>query len=258
MEEFCVVGGGLDRVAERVAEVEGHARAALALLLVEGDDVGLDLDGVGDDSDEDRSIALADLVDVLFECSEEWRRGDDAGFDGLLQSGAEFLGWERGEEVDVDVDGARMVEAPDEVLAGGKVDAGFAADGGVDLGEQRGGNLDERHAAHVDGGEEAGDVADDPGAEGDEERVALGAGLGELLCEGFDGGEALVLLAGGVEEDRRRLGFRERGLDFFAPELPDVGTGDEEGAEGLSGGKLDQARVEGAEEVATDCDVVGG
>ena len=68
------------------------------------------------------------------------------------------------------------MEAADEVFAGGEVDAGLAADGGVDLGEESGGDLDVADAAHVDGGEEAGDVADDAAAEGEEERVAVGSG----------------------------------------------------------------------------------
>ena len=38
MQVLPVTGGGLDRVAERVAEVEEHARPGLAF--VEGDDAG--------------------------------------------------------------------------------------------------------------------------------------------------------------------------------------------------------------------------
>ena len=105
------------------------------------------------------------------------------------------------EEVGVGEDGLRMVEAADEIFSGGEVDAGLAADGGVDLGEEGGGDLHVADAAHVDGGEEAGDVADDAAAEGEEERVAVGSGAGELLGEGFDAGEALVALAAGEEED---------------------------------------------------------
>ena len=73
---------------------------------------------------------------ILFEVAEELRVVDDAGFDGFLQAGAEFGGGEGAEEVDVGEDGERVVEAADEVLAGGEVDAGFAAEGGVDLGEE--------------------------------------------------------------------------------------------------------------------------
>ena len=69
--------------------------------------------------------------------------------------------------VDVDHDQARLVEGADEVLAGRMVDAGLAADAGVDLRQQRGRHLHERHAAHEGRGGEAGQVADDAAAEGD-------------------------------------------------------------------------------------------
>ncbi len=47
VEELLVVGGGLDGVADGVAEVEDHAEAGL--FFVFADDVGLDPDGGGDD-----------------------------------------------------------------------------------------------------------------------------------------------------------------------------------------------------------------
>ena len=71
-----------------------------------------------------------------------------------------------------------MVEAADEIFSGGEIDAGLAADGGVDLGEECCGDLHVADAAHVDGGEEAGDVADDAATEGDEDGVAVGSGAG--------------------------------------------------------------------------------
>src|SRR6202044_1105953 len=110
-----------------------------------------------------------------------------------------------------------MVEAADEIFSGGEVDAGFAADGRVDLREKCGGDLDVADSAHVDGGEEAGDVAEDSAAEGDEERIAIGSGTRELLGERLDTGEAFVAFAVGEEEDGRQFGAvfceaREEGL----------------------------------------------
>ncbi len=256
VQELFVAGGRLDGVAEGMAEVEDHAEVGLFFIFV--DDVGLDLDAVGDDAGEDGGVAGFGGVLMLFEVGEEFGRADDAGFDGFVEAGDEFGFGKRGEEVDVGEDGARVVKGADEVFAGGEVDAGFAADGGVDLGEEGGGDLDVGDAAHVDGGEEAGDVADDAASEGEQEGVAVGAVLGELLGEGFDGGEAFVFFAGGVEEDGGGLRFGERGADFFAPERPDVGAGDEEGAVGIAAHDFLEARVEGAEEVLADGDVVLG
>ena len=166
-------------------------------------------------------------------------------------------GWQGGEEVGVGEDGLRVVEAADEIFSCGEVDAGFAADGGVDLGEESGGDLHVADAAHVDGGEEAGDVADDAATEGEEERVAVGACGGELVGEGFDAGEALVGFAAGKEEDGWGLAlvlgsWRRR----VRPESPDVGRGDDEGPEGFVFVEFFEARIEGAEEVRAYGDVV--
>ena len=66
------------------------------------------------------------------------------------------------------------------VLALGQVDAGLAAVGGVDLGDQRGRHLDDRHAALVEVGAEAGEVADDAAAERDDVVLAGHPGAGQL------------------------------------------------------------------------------
>ena len=165
-------------------------------------------------------------------------------------------GGKGGEEVDVGEDGERVVEAADEVLAGGEVDAGLAAEGGVDLREDGGGDADVADAAHVDGGEEAGHVADDAAAEGEQDGVAVGTGVGELLGEGLDVGEALVALAGREEEDGGLGVGREGCEECFVPERPDVGRGDDEVRRARPAFNLAQARIKGAEEAGRDGDVV--
>ena len=59
----------------------------------------------------------------------------------------------------------RLVERADVVLAGAEVDRHLAADGGVDLGEQRRRHLDEPDAAQKGRGDVAGEVADHAAAE---------------------------------------------------------------------------------------------
>ena len=68
------------------------------------------------------------------------------------------------------------MESPDEVLAVTRVDAGLAADGRIHLREQRRRDLHETHAPAHDGRREAGKVADDASAQGDDEIAALDAG----------------------------------------------------------------------------------
>src|SRR5258708_15636498 len=143
-----------------------------------------------------------------------------------------------------------MVEAADKVFAGDEIDAGLAADGGVDLGQERCWNLNVADAAHVDGGEEAGDVAEDAATEGEEERVAVSARGGELLGEGFDAAHALVRFAAGQEENVWR--FFERVQEGLRPESPDIGRGNDEGAKRLVSIQLFETRIEGAEEIGAD------
>ena len=183
---------------------------------------------------------------------------DDGGFDGFLETGAEFDGGEGGERVDVAEDGEGVVEGADEVLAGEEVDAGLAAEGGIDLGEERGGQANVADAAHVDGGEEARDVADDAAAEGEEDGVAVGPGESELLGEGLDCGETLVRFAGGEKQGCWLLVAGEGREEAIVPERPDCGRGDDEEAEGLSRCQPAQARVERAQQAGGDGDGVGG
>ncbi len=259
MEELLVAGGGLDGVADGVAEVEDHAEAGL--FFVFADDVGFDADRGGYDAGEGFCVGtffVEQGIGILFHEAEEAGVVDDAGFDAFLEPGAELGGGKGAEEVGVGEDGLGVVEAADEVFAGEEVDAGFASDGGVDLCEQGAGELDVADTAHVDGGEEAGDVADDASTEGKQEGVAVGPGGGKLLGEGFYAREALVAFAGGVEEDGGGLlSLGEGGEEGFGPEGPDLGRGDDEGAEGFAWVEPAEARVEGAQEPGSDGDVVG-
>ena len=68
------------------------------------------------------------------------------------------------------------MERADQVLAVGRVDAGLAADRGIDLGQQRRRDLDEAHAPPHDRRREAGEVADHAAAERHHEVAALHAG----------------------------------------------------------------------------------
>ncbi len=54
----------------------------------------------------------------------------------LAVAGATLAWWQRGEGVGVADHPDRLPERPDEVLALGKVDAGLAADGGIDHRQQ--------------------------------------------------------------------------------------------------------------------------
>ena len=82
----------------------------------------------------------------------------------------------------------RLVEGADQILALRRVDAGLAADGGIDLRQQRGRHLHEIDAAAQDRGGKAGEIADHAAAERDDEIVALDLGRDQGLADLFQAG----------------------------------------------------------------------
>ena len=138
------------------------------------------------------------------------------------------------------------MEGAEQILAFGEVDPGFAADGGVHLRQKGGGNLHDVNAAHVNGCEEAGDVADNAATEGDNGGLAVGAAAHQLGGEVADGFERLGALAVGHFDDGvREFSLGERGGERFGPVFPDRRNRDDEvaravgqsGAEKLAGAR---------------------
>ena len=101
-------------------------------------------------------------------------RSNSAGLDvmpyliDLVEPGAELAARQRAEHRRIDDDGVRLVERADQVLAERVVDADLAADRAVHLRQQRRRHVHERDAAQVGRRGEAGHVADDAAAEGDD------------------------------------------------------------------------------------------
>ena len=125
----------------------------------------------------------------------ELAAGEQAGLQHLDEAGRELLGRQRRQGRGVGEHRRRQVVGAGVVLALGQVDAGLAAVGGVDLGDQRGRHLDDRHAALVEVGAEAGQVADDAAAEGDDVVLAGHPGPGQLAQDPLGLGHRLRRLA---------------------------------------------------------------
>jgi hypothetical protein len=83
----------------------------------------------------------------------------------------------------------------DEVLAGRKVDAGLATDGGVDHRQQARGDVHDGDAAMPRRGREAGEIGHHPTADGDDDVTAREAHRGEPLGERLDRRHRLHRLA---------------------------------------------------------------
>ncbi len=106
------------------------------------------------------------------------------------------------------------MEGSDEVFALRRVDRGLAADRGIDLGQQRGGDLNVASATPQDARCEAGQVADHPAAERNDKIGSLRSQFQQSLAQGSELAEALGRLAGlqdngaGVTSDRLQPGFQ--------------------------------------------------
>mmetsp|Transcript_7970 Transcript_7970/g.24508 ORF Transcript_7970/g.24508 Transcript_7970/m.24508 type:complete len:634 (+) Transcript_7970:255-2156(+) len=191
------VGDGLDGVGELVAVDEDDG---LPLLLgVDVDDLALELDGAAGDLLE--KVRVGDGSLVLVEGLEE-----DLGVlaEGVLDDLAEAVGEEpvlEGlEDVGIDDDLERRVVAPDEVLAVWRVDRLLVGDGGVDLGEEGGREVDEADAAVEGRGDEAAEVGDRAAAERDEDRVLVYPDREDLVGELGEHLEGLGVLAVGDDD----------------------------------------------------------
>ncbi len=234
-------------MGEGVAEVEEHAFAGF--VFVAGDDGGFDADGGEDDALQEFRIAMGcGSEDGFAMTGEEREQGgiaDEGALNTFEEAGAEFAWRESGERGGVGEDGARRMDAAEEIFAFGKIDAGLATDGCVDLREKRGGERDVVNAALIDGGEKSGEVGDDASAEWDQHGIAMGAGAGELGGEALDGGEGFVAFAGRNEEDDGALSAGEGFEEGFAVEAEDVRRGDEEAGtvakQGMGSGAGEQA-----------------
>ena len=180
-----VAGGGLDRVADRVAEVERLARAAVAL--VGGHDAQLGAHAADDHVVVDRA-AGRDAV-------PQRPAGDERGLDHLGVAGGELGGGQRGQQRRIGEHRDRLVVGADVVLGLGQVDPGLAAVGGVDLGHERGRHLHDGDAALVGGRAEAREVAHHAAAQRHDVVGAGGALRDERVPDPLGRRERLVLLA---------------------------------------------------------------
>ena len=205
VEKFFIARYGFYCVAEGVSKVEDHTQAGFTL--VDADDFGLHGDGRSDDVLERDRITSEDAFAVAFEEAKEARVTDDPCFYAFEETSAQLPRRQRFKNAYIGEDSERVMEAADEVFAGGQVDSGFAADGGINLREQRGGDLDVGDSPHVDGGQEAARVADDSSSESDEQRRSVRTCRGKLGCQAFDADQPLVPLAGSQKENGWRLIF---------------------------------------------------
>jgi len=221
----AIARDGFESVRESVAEVEDFAEAGFALVF--GDDCSFDFEAARNDVGEGIGVAAQDGEQIFFEVGEERGVGDDAVLDNFREAAAKLAFGEGFESGGIDENEARGIKRTDEIFAFGKIDAGLAAHGGIDLRDERGGDLNERDAAKTGGGDEAGDVTDDASADGDEERVAVDSGTDERAME-FFGGEEIFGGFGVVHEMRLDVAvFAEAAGNSLPERAPHIGRRDD-------------------------------
>ena len=108
------------------------------------------------------------------------------------------------------------MERADQVLAVRRIDAGLAADRGIDLRQQRGRHLHEIDAAPHDRRGKAGEIADHAAAERDHEIVALDARRDQRLAD---------LLEDRHSSSSPRPPARSRGSTRCRPRASDASAG---------------------------------
>ena len=144
---------------------------------------------------------------------EEGEIVDQAVFDDLGVARAQLARRQRVEHGRVDEHQRRLMECADQILAGGRVDRGLAADRAVDLRQQRRRHLDEAASALDDRAGEPDQIADHPAAERDDMVAALDPMREQAVGQRFQLHPALGALAG-RQHDRLAgdAGGGERGL----------------------------------------------
>ena len=207
VRDALVASGRLERVRERVAEVE-HLPLAVVVRVAEADGR---LEG-GAAPDE---LVVGKLPQRL--------AGEQAGLHDLGHPLAPLRGRQRLEQRGIDHRAHRPVERADEVLALRQVDRGLAADRRVDLGDEARRNRHPGDAAEIGRCGEAGRVGRAAAAERDDR---AGAVEPQLLPEPVERGERLRLFA-----RRQLVRLREPAaqceLRVGAVDAGDVRIGDE-------------------------------
>ena len=131
------------------------------------------------------------------------------------------------------------MEGADEVLALRQVEADLAADGRVDLGEQRRRQLDERDAAQPGRGQEPSRIAERAAAAGDDRIAALHVTRGQLTNARLVGAQRLGRLAARQQErlDLDRARVRRPLRQTLAMVPPRLGFGGHRRAARADGGQ---------------------
>lgn len=225
MQKITVFGFGLESMADGVSQIQDTAQ--IAFPLVGRDDFRLQAHRFSDHVLNRVRITTKSRHIEIFHSGKQIRLADDTCFQGFIKPGTKFAFGQGGENARINQNSQRLVERSDKVLATTEIYAGLAADGGIHLRLHGGGNLDNVHTAHIDGGKKAGNISNHASTEGKYDDFAVGAKANQLFRQLFQAGEALVAFSiVHFEEYRVQPGPLQRSIEFLAPEFAHRGNGD--------------------------------
>ena len=241
----------LERVAERVAEIEQHPLAEVEFV-------------VFNDRLFDRTAGGDDLVHMLhkrcaprarLEQREKRLVADGRGLDDLRQPVAEGTLRQRVQERRVDEDRLRLIERTDEVFPPWKIYGDLAADRAVDLSQERRRHLHERHAAQVRRRREASEIPHNAAAEGQDKLTPLQAEVEHRFKHMRKLRKRLRLFPGrNGEQPRLKARRSERRTGARAVQGLDVRVGYDKNAPSRINGL--KPRSERIEQPGLHCDVI--
>ena len=124
-----------------------------------------------------RRTAGERIAPTRFQKLEKAAVADEPIFDDFGVAGAKIALAQRIEAHGVGQHQRGLMKGADEVLAVPRIDPRLAADARIDLGQERGRDLDQSHAAAQTRGAESGEIADDPAAKRNDDVSTLDARL---------------------------------------------------------------------------------
>ena len=204
-----------------------------------------------------RRAAGENIFPVGLEPGEEIDVAEQSVFGDLGIAGAELALRQRVEQRGIGEHQDRLMEGADQILAVLRIDAGLAADRGIDLRQQRGRHLDEIEAAPHARRREAREIADHAAAERDDEIVALDPRRDQRLADVFEYRRSFFepSPAGTMTCDTPMPAASSDVCAAGEMRAPDILVGDDRGARARP--QRRHARSELREHAAADHDVIG-
>ena len=231
VQPFAVTGDRFDRVRESVAEIQKRASVRLFFARIGGDDCQFVGDRAGDGEAQKRRRRgrRFDFVGALLDAREKIGVAEQAVFDDFGQARSIFPRGQSRQRRQIAHDRARRMKRADQVFAARMIDAGFASDRGIGLGQQCRRNLRHGDSAQASRGGESGRIANRPAAQSENDSGASQARFDKRIDDGAPRFDCFRGFSGGRENNRRGRdgGGFERAQKRLAVQIENIAARDQ-------------------------------